>query len=163
MSIAASQGGDKTYYSIKESESDYSDNENLETVATATLTGGATDVNYKCTAKVTVSVLQSDTAATITFEENEAKVKLQGNNGWNLGEETEFDLSSLKEQGYVKTFDNVTLDLTGNGSSVTADIKGQLSITNFKNTDQTDRLKGQEFNVKIEVTNFKCDTVAATN
>ena len=147
-----------TYYS--DDNLDHTTSENLKPVVDVTLTGGDIDVNYKCTANLTVSVLQSGTTATITFEENEAKVKLAGDTGWNLGNlSTEFDLSTIKESGYKKT-DNVTLNLSGSDIGTPKYIKGQLSIKNLEDKDQTSRLKDQEFTVEVKVENFKCDTVS---
>ncbi len=169
--MAEALKGNTTYYATAEEANNSTSLEKFN-VANITINGedepkADTGVNYYCTANIKATLtVTGEEAGTIQFEDtDEAQLVFYPGNGITLvpGEDAKLT-NTIKLSDLVAAEDGISgkvnFEFTGTGESQNAKLEASLSLKN-SNVDQSKRLADKQFTVKVDLTDFKCDTKEA--
>ena len=135
--------GNKTYY-VMDSQTEPLEAAQNHTFAKFTATASGEATQYSCTAKLKV-----EKSGTMELESGDAFINLTGASITGVQNFANKDLSEIESSSE----EDLTFDLTA-GSDLT--IKGDVTLVNKQNSDQTTKLANKTLQVKITVSDLNC-------
>ncbi len=121
------------------------------TIAQLQVTEGANETKYQCTADVTIKLNIEEGSMGVALQQGDMFIHLLGEDTNTFPNDSEIDLSTLKDTNGIKKYEKIKFNLTGNSTSL---IKAYVYLVN-KTTGQN-YLAGKTLNIDITTDNLKC-------